>query len=311
MSRYVLYTQAYNAERTLARTIECVLGQTSGDIIYYILDNASTDGTAAVIRAYAAKDARIIHLTNENNSIWVEEGGCFSFFRKHDDDCYFGLIDADDEYEKNFLERTTSFLEANRLDVAACGSDYIDAQTGRLCGSRELDKDLLIEGEGFSTLFTVYHQFTRTIWGKLFSLPTVRKGWETCRKTGMVYGFDTFFVQHALRHSNRFGILAEKLHTYYIFPKSASYVFDPIRVASDRILFESAKDFLIAKIGSVTPENEYFLYSVYINAVQDTLKVLMTAQMSDHEKLSHVAQIKLELAEIQEYFATHPKPMQS
>ena len=57
--RVSVLTPVYNGERYLAECIESVLRQTWPHFEYVIVDNASTDGTAEIIAAYAARDPRI------------------------------------------------------------------------------------------------------------------------------------------------------------------------------------------------------------------------------------------------------------
>ena len=45
-------TVAYNAEKTIARSIESVLKQTYGEIEYIIIDGASKDKTVEVARSF-------------------------------------------------------------------------------------------------------------------------------------------------------------------------------------------------------------------------------------------------------------------
>jgi glycosyltransferase involved in cell wall biosynthesis len=52
-------TPVYNTEAFLARCIESVLAQTHQLFEYVVLDNASTDHSLEIARAYAAKDSRI------------------------------------------------------------------------------------------------------------------------------------------------------------------------------------------------------------------------------------------------------------
>ncbi len=49
----------FNLERTVARAIESVLGQTLTDFELVVSDNASTDGTGEICRRYASVDSRI------------------------------------------------------------------------------------------------------------------------------------------------------------------------------------------------------------------------------------------------------------
>lgn len=50
---------AYNAEAFVAEAIESVLGQTLADLEFLIVDDASTDGTPAIVARYARADRRI------------------------------------------------------------------------------------------------------------------------------------------------------------------------------------------------------------------------------------------------------------
>jgi glycosyltransferase involved in cell wall biosynthesis len=49
----------YNAERYVSGAIASILGQSFGDFEFLILDDGSTDGSAAVIAAHAWRDPRI------------------------------------------------------------------------------------------------------------------------------------------------------------------------------------------------------------------------------------------------------------
>jgi len=59
----VIFTMAYNAEKTLPRAIDSILGQTFQNFEYYILNNGSLDGTWKIIEEYARRDPRIIALS--------------------------------------------------------------------------------------------------------------------------------------------------------------------------------------------------------------------------------------------------------
>lgn len=57
----------YNGERFLARAIESCLAQTMRSFELIIVDDCSDDGTARIIRDYAARDSRIIRMRNAAN----------------------------------------------------------------------------------------------------------------------------------------------------------------------------------------------------------------------------------------------------
>ena len=49
----------YNATRYLAEAVESILGQTFRDFEFLITDDGSTDRSLAILKRYAAQDARI------------------------------------------------------------------------------------------------------------------------------------------------------------------------------------------------------------------------------------------------------------
>jgi glycosyltransferase involved in cell wall biosynthesis len=73
VSKIIVYTCAYNAEKTIRRTVDSVLSQSLGDFIYYLIDNGSTDSTSDIVRSYAETDGRIKALANKENKAELVE----------------------------------------------------------------------------------------------------------------------------------------------------------------------------------------------------------------------------------------------
>ncbi|TWH60044.1 glycosyltransferase involved in cell wall biosynthesis [Desulfitobacterium sp. LBE] len=284
MATVLVYICAYNAENTLRRTIDSVFAQTYHSWVCYIVNNGSTDGTGAIIREYADLDSRVIPLANKQNQVWERGNRSMELIRQYNDDDYFCILDADDEYKPDFLENSIAFMKEHNLNIAMCGSDFIDTRTNTVYGGRLLKQNMIIEGQLFSDMLPYYYQFMRTTWGKLYSISVFRK-YDYSRVPSVNYGWDTLYAQENFRNANRIGILEGTLHNYYISPKSTSYIWDEKRVESDNILFDMTKKFLISKCGRLTARNEEFLLLVYMNALRDTLQVLLNSGISEKEKL--------------------------
>ncbi len=286
----IFYTRVYNGEETLSRCVDSILNQTISNFKYYLVDNGSTDKTRKIINRYSKNNEHIIPIYYDEN----RPGRLFDILDtvldKHSNG-YLCTLDADDEYAPDFLEKMLAFIQKYNLEVAACGNDFIDAQTKKLIGVRKLGKNLVLEGAGFNKHFRTYHQFMRTIWGKVYSLSVLRRYNIYNTKKNISYGSDTLFAMEAFRNASRVGILAKSLHKYYISPKSDSYMFNEKRIASDQVLFDAACDFLISKSGEVSDENRSFLRLVYLNAIKDTLNVLLNAQISVSDKLAYLLDI--------------------
>lgn len=286
----VFYTSVFNGEKTLTTAIESILSQTYTDFVYYILDNASTDRTGEIIQQYADIDHRIVKLQNKINNPYEICSLLPNLFLKKHKDAYFANLDADDIYSPDFLENMIPFMQKNRLDIAACGSDFVNTQDGKTVGSRKLGQNLILEGTDFGLYFPSYHQFMRTVWGKVFSLSAFH-GLAFHQILTQSYGGDTLLNMLAFRNASRVGVLAGSLHKYYISHKSVSYRFDNNRVQSDSMLFEAANDFLKDKVGTISDENQTFLWCVYFNSIVDTTNTLLNTQIGVSEKLCNLLKI--------------------
>lgn len=64
-----IITVCYNAEKIIEQTMESVLNQSYEDIEYIIVDGASTDTTAALIRKYTT-DTRVRFISEPDNGIY-------------------------------------------------------------------------------------------------------------------------------------------------------------------------------------------------------------------------------------------------
>jgi len=62
-------TICYNSREQIERTIASVLGQSHADLEYVIVDGGSSDGTLEIIRNWAARDPRIIWVSEPDGGI--------------------------------------------------------------------------------------------------------------------------------------------------------------------------------------------------------------------------------------------------
>lgn len=106
----------YNGVEYLAETLDSLLGQTWTDFELIISDNASTDGTEDICRAYAARDPRIRYLRNRENL-----GAAANFNRVFhlSSGEYFKWAAADDLCAPEFLERCVEVLD-REASVVLC-----------------------------------------------------------------------------------------------------------------------------------------------------------------------------------------------
>lgn len=294
MPKFIIVTQAYNAEKTLNRAVDSILNQTFTDFIYYIIENGSKDNTRNIILDYAKNDIRIIPVFREiNHTLTNESSPLLTMAKelryKYDAHSYFVNLDADDEYSTVFLETMLEFAEENRLDVAACSTTYIDSETGEAVKHRQLDRNIILEGRDFADKFPLYRNYTNTIWGKIYTLEVLQKcdfAWIHDPYTLV----DSPFCLEAFRRAERAGILTQNLHTYYMYTNSASNNFSPYWFNSYKKLFENSMEYLL-DFGELSTKNKNYLYIIYFSLVRDIIPRIENANVCLEKKLESLNEI--------------------
>lgn len=283
--KVIFRTVARNAEATIARAIGSVLAQTYGNWELHLVDNASDDGTVAIMEEYSRKDPRIRVFKNDGNFVWREGNRFTDYYKNYDlSNTFLCYLDGDDEYKPDFLEKMAAFAEDNKLDIACCGYEYVNAADNSVIEARHIDAPLIVEGSGFDTHLTEYYIYMRSRCMKLFRL-TITDKITASDDFDMLYGGDTVETAEYFRNAGRVGLCPETFYKYYVNPGSISHKWHYARINSDRLLFDLAKDFLIEKAGSVSHLNEIYLASVYLTAISSTTNVLLLSNETPQKKL--------------------------
>lgn len=120
----------YNCERYIAQSIESLLAQSYGDFELVISDNASTDGTEAICRRFAAADKRVRYVRRSEN---IGGPGNFRHVFSLCSGRYHKWSTADDYWHPEFLKEAVAVLDA-RPDVVLCypKTRLIDADGARI-----------------------------------------------------------------------------------------------------------------------------------------------------------------------------------
>ncbi|MDE2485979.1 MAG: glycosyltransferase family 2 protein [Alphaproteobacteria bacterium] len=98
---------AYNAEAFVGRTLASLRAQTFTDFEAIVVDDGSTDGTAAVVAEIAAADPRVRLIRQPNGGVAAARNRALAEARGP----YVANLDADDLWRPQFLERTLAVLE--------------------------------------------------------------------------------------------------------------------------------------------------------------------------------------------------------
>lgn len=120
----------YNAERFLRRPVESVLSQSHGDLELLVADDASTDGSRAMIEAYARSDARVRLLPAKRNG-GVAEARNRALAAASGE--WIAFLDSDDWWHPDKLQRQLDSLRHSGARVGYCAYQRV-AEDGRPLG---------------------------------------------------------------------------------------------------------------------------------------------------------------------------------
>ena len=198
----------FNALPYLAEAMESILSQTLRDIELIVVDDGSTDGSAALAMATARRDPRVRVLLRPHAGVEAVNVGVAAARAK-----YIARMDADDIAISTRLERQAAFLDAQG-DCVAVGS-WLERTDpfGSPAGLQETPVDhetidgALIRGEGWPIVqgTTMYRKSALRAAG----------GWRA--DFGWVEDLDLFL---RLAEVGRLANIPEVLYRYRRHPKS-------------------------------------------------------------------------------------------
>lgn len=105
-------TPVYNGQDYLAECIQSVLQQTFADFEFVVVDNVSTDDSAAIVLEYAARDSRI-RLVRESQFVAAIPNHNRAVRAMHSDARYMKFLHADDWLYPECLEQMVKVAELN------------------------------------------------------------------------------------------------------------------------------------------------------------------------------------------------------
>lgn len=114
----------HNAASYLEEAVGSVLGQTFQDLELIAIDDGSVDASPKILEKLQRQDGRIRVLRQENAGPYPAR----NLGLKHAHGQFIAFLDADDWWDKTFLEKMHCALEESGADLAYCGWQNIAEQ---------------------------------------------------------------------------------------------------------------------------------------------------------------------------------------
>lgn len=127
MKKITIGLPVYNGANYLAAAIESILAQSYPDFDLLISDNASTDGTEEICRAYARKDQRIRYIRQPQN---IGAAANYNLLVRMSESPYFKWAAHDDLLAPGFLSACLEILDGDPTVVLASPSSALIDETG-------------------------------------------------------------------------------------------------------------------------------------------------------------------------------------
>ncbi len=117
MPKVSIIVPVYNAEKTLCKCLDSLVGQTYRDIEILLINDGSSDNSQKICESYANRFSEVL-LINQNNSgpATARNTGINRARGK-----YLSFVDADDYVESNMIEEMISVAEDNHAEMVICG----------------------------------------------------------------------------------------------------------------------------------------------------------------------------------------------
>lgn len=136
-----IITPCYNGAKYIAETIDSVISQTYSDWEMIIVDDGSKDNSADIAKDYEQKDSRIHYIFQENaGSAAARNNG----IRKADGQ-YIALLDADDLWNPDFLEKQITCLKENNVVCVSCSYRRIDENSNEILRPTKVKKIITVK----------------------------------------------------------------------------------------------------------------------------------------------------------------------
>lgn len=162
MAEISIIVPVYKVEAYLSRCVDSILAQVYSDFDLILVDDGSPDGSGSLCDAYAARDARVHVIHQENGGLSAARNAGIDWAFLHSDSEWLTFIDSDDWVHPEYLELLLKTALDHGADV--CIGEYANTN-GEPLPETLYPRVGMAETEDYY----VRHVIAATVaWGKLY-----------------------------------------------------------------------------------------------------------------------------------------------
>jgi glycosyltransferase involved in cell wall biosynthesis len=235
----------YNRAHTIERALQSIAAQTLQDFEIIVVDDASTDNTAAVVEQF--NDPRVLYLRHEDNR---HAGAARNTGMAAATGQYIAFLDSDDAWLPEKLERQVGLLENEDKD---CGCSYTGAIINFAGGLRKRSID---QPSYRGNVVAPYLLGKFTIWTPTFMFRTELLEQVAPFDADLIRSEDVDFYLRLLQHSRLSCVSEPMVELYLDMDKEIAEICE----SCDRIFLEKHAELIV---------QQGFLRSRYIYAMYE------------------------------------------
>ena len=205
----------YNAEKTIGRCIESILGQEYADFELLLVDDGSQDGSGAICDAYGEKDPRVQVIHKENTGVSATRNLGLSLAKGE----YLQFLDSDDWITQDATKALVRAAQEHQCDLVI--SDFYRVIGDRVSHKGDIQEDTVLSREEYAA-----HMMERpadfyygVLWNKLYRREIVERH-HLRMNPDISWCEDFMFNLEYIRHASTFYALQVPIY-YYVKTKGS------------------------------------------------------------------------------------------
>lgn len=199
----------YNAEQTLRRCVTSILEQQFTDLELLLVDDGSTDASGEICDEFAARDARVTVLHQENAGVSAARNRALEQAKG----TYLQFLDSDDWITPDATRSLVRAAETHHCDLVI--ADFYRVVGERLSRKGDIDEDGLLTREEYAAhmMENPADFYYGVLWNKLYRRELVER-YQLRMDPDISWCEDFLFNLEYIRRADRFYALSVPIYYY-------------------------------------------------------------------------------------------------